>query len=358
LIHPAAAWVFAFSALTLPGLNYEAADARPYGFATFVAAGAALFLVRWLDGARWMDAAAFIFFGAALWRVHLIDWPFYAVLFGYACLRSVRGESAAGWKWNLAVFGILAAALVPVALTALQLLGEAKSHVIFSQPATWRQFGGAFKFLLVVGAGAGACLLGLFWKWPRQQAPAASSLFLVAGWWMCQPLALFVFSRFTGQNVFVPRYLSLSLPGAALAATAAAAYFLPAYAWRGASLAMAAIVVVFIGGVPKPAPDGSRNPSAGHSARHSNFVSQSFHRSADAPLAAGLSASRLPLLPPAPLSRRRNALLVALCFFPGGRIVRRANLVGQPGRARQIRNLWRRCERGILAAFLCRPAPI
>ncbi len=50
------------------------------------------------------------------------------------------------------------------------------------------------------------------------------------------------------------RYLFLSLPGAALAATAAAAYFLPTAAWKPAALAIAAYVVVFMGGVPKWAP--------------------------------------------------------------------------------------------------------
>jgi hypothetical protein len=254
LIHPGAGWFFVFAALTLPGLNYEAADARPYGLATFIAAGAALFLVRWMDRGRWIDAAAFVIFGATLWRVHLMNWPFYAVLAGYAFLRLWRGEAAAGWKQTVAIFGMLAATLVPVALTALHLLGEAKAHVIVPHPATWREFGGAFKFLLVAAAGVGAWLWGRALPGPRRKSPAGSGLFLVAGWWMCQPVALFAFSRFTGENIFVPRYLSLSLPGAALAATAAAACFLPADAWKRASLVMAAIVVIFIGGVPKLAP--------------------------------------------------------------------------------------------------------
>jgi hypothetical protein len=58
----------------------------------------------------------------------------------------------------------------------------------------------------------------------------------------------------TGQNIFVPRYFSLSLPGAALAAAVAVAYFLPDEAWRPASLALGAIVVFFIGGVPSLSP--------------------------------------------------------------------------------------------------------
>jgi hypothetical protein len=47
-------------------------------------------------------------------------------------------------------------------------------------------------------------------------------------WWLCQPVCLFAFSWLTGNSVFVRRYLFLMLPGVALTATAAVAYFIPA----------------------------------------------------------------------------------------------------------------------------------
>jgi hypothetical protein len=50
---------------------------------------------------------------------------------------------------------------------------------------------------------------------------------VIAAWWLIQPLALFAVSRVTGSSMFVARYLYLGLPGAALAATLAAAYFIP-----------------------------------------------------------------------------------------------------------------------------------
>jgi hypothetical protein len=254
LIHPRAGWFVVFAALTLRGINYEAADARPYPLATCVALAAACFLVRWLDGGRWLDALLFVIFSALLWRVHLILWPLYIVLAGYTLARAVLGETKVPWRRIAAVYAVLGAALIPVLLEMLKLFTETSDHVILPQPPTWREFGNAFKFVLVAGAGVGAWLLSMKYKWPAKRLPSRSALVLIVGWWACQPLTLFTFSLLTGNNVFVDRYLSISLPGAALAAAAAAAIFLPDYAWTPASLALGAGVVLFAGGSPHSAP--------------------------------------------------------------------------------------------------------
>jgi hypothetical protein len=78
--------------------------------------------------------------------------------------------------------------------------------------------------------------------WPLVRPP--SSLALVLGWWLIHPLCLFGYSLVSGQSVFVPRYLSPALPGAALAATAAAALFIPAKAWKPAAAALAIVALV------------------------------------------------------------------------------------------------------------------
>ena len=77
---------------------------------------------------------------------------------------------------------------------------------------------------------------------------------MILGWWACQPLALFAFSLLTGNNIFVTRYLWLSLPGAALAATAAAARFIPGDFWKPAAVILGSGVVLLMGGVPRLAP--------------------------------------------------------------------------------------------------------
>ncbi len=249
LIHPRAGWFAVFAALTLRGFNYEAADARPYALATCVALAAAWFLVRWLDTGRSLDAFFYLIFAALLWRVHLILWPFYGVLAGYTLLRAVGGETTVTWRRIGPVYAVLAAALIPVLLSALKLFSETDAHVILPQPPTWREFSNAFKFGLVAGAGAGALLLSLKFKWPKQKAPSWSALVLILGWWAIQPLALFAFSVLTGNNVFLDRYLSISFPGAALAATAAVAVFLPNSAWAPASTALGTVALLFVTGV-------------------------------------------------------------------------------------------------------------
>ena len=66
LIHPRAGWFAVFACLALNGIDYQAADARPYGLGTCVAAAGVLFLVRWLDTARRGRPALRVVRGAAL----------------------------------------------------------------------------------------------------------------------------------------------------------------------------------------------------------------------------------------------------------------------------------------------------
>ena len=74
-----------------------------------------------------------------------------------------------------------------------------------------------------------------------------TTIVLIAGWWLCQPVLLYAFSWLTGDAVFVPRYLQLALPGAALASTAMAALFIPAGEWRRISAVFALGVFLFLG---------------------------------------------------------------------------------------------------------------
>src|ERR1700728_461258 len=134
LIHPGSAWFAVFVCLWMRGINDQAADARPYALGTSIAAASLLFLIRWLDSARWWDAALFIALGALLWRVHLLFWPFYMVLAGYAVTRLLRHESRPGWLSTLAVFALLGVALIPVVMDALGLFRHATSHVIVALP--------------------------------------------------------------------------------------------------------------------------------------------------------------------------------------------------------------------------------
>src|SRR5208282_678109 len=68
LIHPDAWWFAIFACFALKGINYEAANARPYAMGMCVAAAGLYFLVRWFDFGRVWDALLFVILAAMLWR--------------------------------------------------------------------------------------------------------------------------------------------------------------------------------------------------------------------------------------------------------------------------------------------------
>jgi hypothetical protein len=248
LIQPEAAWFAAFACLSLNGFNYQAADARPYGLGTAVFAAALWFLVKWFDSGRWMDGLLFAGLGAALWRVHLIYWPFYAIFPAYAIWRLVERKTPIIWTRAGVVFALMGAALLPVALRALALDREAQAHVIVPLPKL-RDLRNSYHLNLVVICALAAWLLGRFFRWPAQMVcwRAGPAWVLSLGWWLWHPLVIFAYSWFTGNSVFVPRYLSLELPGTALAATLGAAPFVTARAWKPVAAVFGAGVLLFVG---------------------------------------------------------------------------------------------------------------
>jgi hypothetical protein len=243
LIHPEAAWFAVFACLALPGIDYQAANARPYALGMCVFAAAVLFLVRWLDSGCWRDGLLFASTAALVVYIHLMFWPSCLVFVLYAAARVARGETPVSWKRAVLVFGLCALALLPVAAQTLSLLREARAHVFAPLPSLW-QFLRSLELTLVLGCAIAAWLVA---HARRCRPLAIATIVLVAAWWLCQPVLLYAFSWLTGDAVFVPRYLQLALPGAALAATAMAALFIPAGQWRRVSTVFALGVLIFLG---------------------------------------------------------------------------------------------------------------
>ncbi|MBV9504281.1 MAG: glycosyltransferase family 39 protein [Acidobacteriia bacterium] len=247
LIHPNAAWFAAFACLGLRGINYFAADARPYAMGICVSAASLFFLVRWLDSAWWLDALLFAAFAALLWPIHLVYWPFYSIYALYIGLRLWRHETKVSMGQAIAVLILVFAALVPEAVKAYALLREAGSHVVAAVPGI-REFEHAARWNLAFICGTAAWILARVFGWKANRARSSStSLILILAWWLSQPVFIFLFSHITGNSIFVERYLSIALPGAALTATAVAAMWIPADCWRGASLVLGAGVFLIMG---------------------------------------------------------------------------------------------------------------
>ena len=247
LIHPQAAWFAVFACLAIGGINYFADDARPYATGIAVTSASILFLIRWLDRARWKDALLFLLFAALLWRVQLIYWPFYAIYAGYAAVRLAKRETEVQPLQAAAVAALLGAALAPVVVTALPVLNGAQTHVFAALP-TLAVLAHELHWNLVLICGAGAFVLRRVLKWaPAGAAPSFTTLVLLGGWWLFTPLCLCLYSYMLLQSVFLPRYLSLMLPGAALCATAAASLYIPANRWKPAAAALALGALILMG---------------------------------------------------------------------------------------------------------------
>lgn len=266
IIDPQAAWFAAFACLAIPGIDYFAIDAKPYALGMCFAAAALYCLVRWLDSSRWIDAAMFVVAAALLWRVQEVYWPLYLVFGIYAMFRMARRETRVGWARFGAVAAVLALTLTPVALQAWALFRNAGAHVFVEPPPLLelrRLVRRDWNFIAVCG--------GLAWLAARltrsreRWTPQRSAAVLALAWWLITPLGVFVFSRLSGTSLFVPRYLSLSLPGIAMTATLAAALYIPRRLWRTATLAIAAGALVFAGNWnsvwPEHDPAGWRSPA-------------------------------------------------------------------------------------------------
>jgi hypothetical protein len=244
LIHAEAAWFTVFACLTLRAFNYEAADARAYALGTCVAAVSLWLLIRWLDSGRWLDGILFLAAGALLWRVHLVYWPFYFV---YAIYFLARTDRKASWIQAVTISAGLVLALLPVVFSALAMSRDAAQHVFAPLPS-WSELGETFKIRLAAGCALGALIYARLRRVPRvDSVPAFSTIALIAGWWLVQPIGLFAYSHLSGVSVFTPRYVSIALPGAALAATAAVAFFIPKSKWQSLVLLMGCVALIFGG---------------------------------------------------------------------------------------------------------------
>ena len=245
LIHPRAAWFVVFACLAMHGFDLQAGDARPYALGTLIAVAGVWFLIRLLDSGKWLDAALFVIFGALLWRVQLVYWPFYLVFAVYTIARLIARDSPVQWSRALIVFAALGLALAPVVPGALALQHNAGMHIIGTMPTPWNLLKALDPAVLLA---VGAWLVARLCRWPAVAGTVSRSSFaLTLAWWLVPASALFVFSLVTGESLFVSRYFSLMLPGAALAGTAFAARYIPDSRWPVLSAVLGAGVLLTLG---------------------------------------------------------------------------------------------------------------
>jgi hypothetical protein len=246
LVCPNASWFAVFSCLALRGFDYQAADARPYALGTCIVCAAMWLLVRWLDSGRWRHAALFAILAAAIIHIHFIFWPIYLAMAIVVAIRLRESGPPLSRSQMLLVFCVVTGSILTALPDSITLLRQAGAHVVAPMPSL-ADLTGQLKLSFVMGAGCGAAIISRIKRWqPEEDAAVAFGMPLA--WWAAAPLGLFAFSWMTGHSAFVERYLFIGLPGAALMATSLAGLFLPHSAWRPITVALAAGVLLFLGG--------------------------------------------------------------------------------------------------------------
>ncbi|MDE3197358.1 MAG: glycosyltransferase family 39 protein [Acidobacteriota bacterium] len=245
-IHPRAGWLAVFLCLTLHWFDYFAIDARMYGLGIAVSSASIYFLIRWFDGGRWVDAAAFALCGALLWRIHLLFWPFYLIYPIYAAARLRKREMRATFLQIALVAIFVTAALIPVVRTAQRILEGAPSHS-FNPPPDLLTFIYMVHINVVAICAVVALMFRGYSRWPARIALPGGTWTLVFAWWLVCPLSIAAYSHLSGNGLLVSRYVSLMYPGIALTAAAFLVWLLPETWIRPVSVAVGILALALMG---------------------------------------------------------------------------------------------------------------
>ena len=228
---------------------YYAADARPYALGMLTASGAILFLIRWMEHGRIVDVICYCVFAALTVYFHFLFSVMFVAHGAYLLLRILQrqGPRLRVLAFAVVLIVILLIPLVPSFLRVLSVRGalsfadepRLSAVVLDSVPVFLYGF-------LAVGLVA-AILLFSNTKFSRPSTlrPEVWLLLLAA---VVSPAALFLISFLTPVSVFVPRYISVSLPGMALALGWLISGFQPASARTVLTLALVAGAIIDRGG--------------------------------------------------------------------------------------------------------------
>jgi 4-amino-4-deoxy-L-arabinose transferase-like glycosyltransferase len=233
-----------WAALVFVGMRdvaFAACDARPYSLAVLFLTGHILALLRWLDGGRSRDAIAASVLAALTAHTQPLLALGLIVPALYAWWRtSRRGGLVAQW---------IAAALLVMPLVLQQWAMLRQYGMDWPSSAAVPEMRELFLFLspptMVTCLGAGL-LLG-YLVVPAMRAcwvPGKASTLLIVGCATGPTIVCFLISRLSSAQVFLPRYLLSTAPGAALLAGCVIRAFGPEKVRR----IMAAVMVLLVTG--------------------------------------------------------------------------------------------------------------
>ena len=248
--------VLIFAALA----GYYASDARPYALGLMTASGTILFLIRWMENGRVIDAIGYSVFAALTVYFHFLFSVMFVVHAAYVLLRTLQRKRPrpAVLVSSAVLILILLIPLVPSFLRTFSVRGSFNfvekprmaSIVLDSVPAFLDGF-------LVAGIFA-VILLFANMKFSRSKV-LQPEVWLLLMWAVASPLALFLISYLSPVSVFLPRYFSVALPGLALALAWVISGFQPASARTILTLVLVAGAIADRGGSLRNLPHGNEN---------------------------------------------------------------------------------------------------
>ncbi len=199
---------------------FEAADARPYALALLLLIASAWMLVRWLDSGRLLYATGYVLLAALTVYAHVMVAIALAAHGVYALYR-IRDKAAVRPPALLAAWiaiGLLSLPLVPQLRAMYSTRG---SHAFFGAPNVSEFLAAMAPPLVAAPVG-----LGLLIGWlasarrsaerGRNLAAPWENVILAACWALLPLITVYLFSVFTGSDLFLPRYYVSAAPGLAL----------------------------------------------------------------------------------------------------------------------------------------------
>jgi mannosyltransferase len=195
--------VAALAFICLPDVAFAAIDARPYALAVALLLGSTLFLVRWVDEGRAVDAVLYVATAALVVYAHYL---FALALVPHAVYAARRIRM-------LVLLWCGAGALcLPLAGQVLHFYKTRSTHSFATVPTAGMYFATIAPPVL-----AGAVLLALVLRRRKSEVAPLPWKFVFA-WLLAPATLLFGLSLFTDVKLFVPRYLLGCAPAAAILA--------------------------------------------------------------------------------------------------------------------------------------------
>lgn len=197
--------------VSIQGVSYAAADARPYAFTLMALTGFVLVALRWLDKTQWRDAIAVVLLGALTAYGHVLLALGLVIPTLYALWRTSRRLRLVSM---LVIVGLL---IIPLAIQMRAYMSMGTVHMFAEVPALPDLFSAIAPPQLLATLIVGLVTAYVIHPVVKSQwRPAKPVVVMLLAWLLFAPSLIFLLGRTSTIQLFLPRYLLSTSPAAAL----------------------------------------------------------------------------------------------------------------------------------------------